>query len=108
MANILDAYLDLLEGPMRGIGKDRFDIAASITKGLRNPIGAAEINRLYGPADQFMENYKNLEGVYKNFLSQEMPKNMSIAQKRMLEAAQSSPVMNFSLIRNMRKQKNIK
>ena len=102
MANILDSYLDMLRGPMSGLGKDRFDIAASITKGLRNPMGATEINSLYGPADQFMESYRNLEGVYKNFLAKEMPKNMSIAQKRMLEAAQSSPVMNFSLIKDMR------
>jgi len=102
MANILDSYLDMLQGPMSGLGKGRFDIAASITKGLRNPIGAAEINRLYGPADQFMEKYKNLEDTYKIFLAREMPKNMSIAQKRMLEAAQSSPVMNFSLIKDMR------
>ncbi len=101
MANILDSYLDILQGPMRGLGKGRFDIAASITKGLRNPIGSAEINKLYGSPDAFMESYKNLEGVYKSFLAKEMPKNMSVAQKRMLQAAQSSPVMNFSLIKDM-------
>jgi len=108
MANFLDEYLKLLELPMRGLSADRSDIAAKISRGLRNPIGSAEINRMYGSSDDFMERYKNLEGIYKNFLAQEMPKNMSIAQKRMLEAAQSSPVMNFSLIKNINNRTQLK
>ena len=100
MANILDNYLNLLEGPMQGLNINRFDISQMITRGVRNPIGSAEVNELYGSSDDFMERYKEIEKIYKFYLGKEMDNNVSIAQKRMLDAAQSSPIMNFSLIRN--------
>jgi hypothetical protein len=108
MANILGDYLDMLALPMRGLSIDRSDVASKITKGIRNPIGSADIKRVYGSSDDFMKRYQNLEDVYKVFLAQEMPENISVAQKRMLDAAQSSPVMNFSLIKNMANRSELK
>ena len=99
MANILDNYLNMLmQGPM--MGSDRFEVATRITKGIHNPIGKRQIEKLYGSSDEFMERFKNIEDFYKSFLAAEMGTNTSIPHKRMLEAAQASPIMNFGLIKN--------
>ena len=103
----LNEYLDMLDLPMQRLARGRSDVAAKISRGIRSPIGSTEINRVFGSSDNFMAEYVNLEGIYQNFLRQEMPNNMSVAQTRMLKAAQSSPVMNFSLIRNYKNRREL-
>lgn len=97
----LQEYRNNLRKPLSGFG-DTNDVAVSarIARNINNPITNREVEKLYGSADDFLERYRNFEGVYKNFLKREFEGAQTVGRKRALEAAQISPVININLLRD--------
>lgn len=101
MATFYDRLVKSLKTPLGGLGIS--DISGQIARNLKQPIGteANKVLNVFGSEAEFMSEYQNFEGVYKNALRKELQSTaISTGQKRMIEAAMDSPVINLNLIRN--------
>lgn len=66
------------------------------------------MNRVFGSEAEFMKRYQNFNNVYKMSLAKELDSTaISAGQRRMIQAAMDSPVINLNLIRNVKERQNL-
>lgn len=110
MANLFDKLTSSLVTPLSTFGVSGVDqVAARISQNLRNPVSAgANLQRVFGSADEFMARYENFNSVYKMALTKELESTaITTAQKRMIQTAIDSPVINLNLVRDMKQRQNL-
>lgn len=108
--NPIEKLSRLLKTPLSGFGKNASEVSASIVKNLKNPIGSdmGLVNKVVGSETEFLSQYQNFEEVYKKFLKQELQSTLiSSGERRQIQAAIDSPVINLRLIRNFQNRKQL-
>lgn len=108
MKNLLETFKSKLKTPLMGLGYGEEQIAALVTKNIKQPMTAARASRMYGGADEFMSKYANFENLYLKALDEELlSTHISAGQRRMLAAAKGSPSINLNLISNYNTRKSL-